>query len=153
MNFYNDRHKPYCQIYTFNLGVPSMRTIKILLTLIGLFLTVGVRAAPGVGDKTPSKWVNSISMSFCDVRTSCQKCSETVFLKFERLEKEVFISGKGIDGTPVREPLSNCSFSSSSDWLCESGRYRIAYSSGKISVGLLREISVSGVKQEVCIGQ
>ena len=115
-----------------------------ILTTIGMFFFL-----PTVNAQT----VNAISMSFCDVGTSCQKCSETVRLQFERLEKEVFISGKGIDGTPVREPLSNCSFPSKSDWSCETGRYRMSYSSGKISVTLLREISVSGVKQDVCVGQ
>ena len=102
---------------------------------------------------TSAKSVNSVNMSFCDVGTSCQKCSETVAVKFEQDEKSVLMSGKGIDGTNIREALSNCTFTIKGDWTCNEVRMSISSESGKISARLLKDLSVSGKKQEVCVTQ
>ena len=100
---------------------------------------------------TVAKTVHSVNMSFCDVGTSCQKCSETVAVKFEQDGKSVFMSGKGIDGKHVRDSLSNCTFTSKGDWTCNEVRMSISSESGKISARLLKDLSVSGKKQEVCV--
>lgn len=100
-----------------------------------------------------SKVVTKVNMSFCDVGTSCQKCSETVALQFEQVGQSVFMSGKGVDGKHVRESLSNCTFISKGDWTCNEVRMSISSESGKISAKLLKDMSVSGKKQEVCATQ
>lgn len=100
-----------------------------------------------------SKLLTKVNMSFCDVGTSCQKCSETVSLQFEQDGKSVFMSGKGIDGKHVRDSLSNCTFTSKGDWTCNEVRMSISSESGKISARLLKDLSVSGKKQEVCVTQ
>lgn len=118
------------------------------LLRLAISVAVIVCSSPAI-----SKSLNSVSMSFCDAGTKCKKCAETIAVTFEQDGKVVFMSGKGIDGKKIRETLSNCTFTSKSDWSCEEGRIRISSSSGKISAVYLREVLVSGVRQEVCITQ
>lgn len=115
---------------------------------LSIYVAVIVCSSPAI-----SKSLNSVSMSFCDAGTSCKKCAEIIAVTFEQDGKAVFMSGKGIDGENIREALSNCTFTSMNNWSCDEGRIRISSSSGKISAVYLREVLVSGVRQEVCIAQ
>jgi len=63
------------------------------------------------------------------------------------------MSGKGVDGKHLRESLSNWTFTSKGDWTCNEVRMSISSESGGISAKLLRDMSVSGKKQEVCVTQ
>ncbi len=117
-------------------------------TLLRLTISVAIVACPSVAI---SKSTNSVNMSFCDAGTSCKKCVETVAVKFERDGNAVYISGTGTDGNPLREALSNCTVTNGGDWSCDEGRIRISSTAGKITAVYLREMLVSGVRQEVCI--
>ncbi len=95
--------------------------------------------------------VYDLSLSLCEVKTSCSVCIEDirVNLTVNSENKTVTISGRATTGEQLKEVLTKCSVQSTNDWQCEELRGVIKVASGKLTY--TPEKARFGKDIEICI--
>ncbi len=94
-----------------------------------------------------------VTLSPCDMGTSCKKCYEVIKLTYsvDVKSKKIFISGKDISGKEIKEPLEKCQITDESNWVCDSAQLFTNAKSGVITITNKLESSMARSKKEVCL--
>lgn len=94
-----------------------------------------------------------VILSPCDIGSNCKKCYEVINLTYEvdMKSKQVFISGKGINGKDIREAIDTCQISDESNWICDSAQLVTNVKNGLITITNKPESIMMRNKMEICL--
>jgi hypothetical protein len=94
-----------------------------------------------------------VTISPCDIGSSCKKCYEVVQLTYivDAKLKQVFASGKDLNEKEIKEPLENCQIRNVDNWSCDSSVVSVQADNGVINIFNRPRSSLASGKKEVCL--
>ncbi len=89
----------------------------------------------------------------CDMGTNCKKCYEVVKITYtiDVKSKQIFASGKDVNGKEIKEPLDKCQITDANNWICDSAQLVTNVKNGVITITNKPESSMARSKKEVCL--
>ena len=94
-----------------------------------------------------------LTLSPCDIGTNCKKCYEVIKLTYtvDVQSKQIFVSGKDINGKEIKETLEKCQITDMDNWVCDSVQLVTNAKNGVITITNKPESSMARSKKEVCL--
>jgi hypothetical protein len=94
-----------------------------------------------------------VTISPCDMGTNCKKCYEVVKLTYtiDVKSKQIFASGKDLNGKEIKELLEKCQITDASNWICDSAQLVTYVKNGVVTITNKPESSMARSKKEVCL--
>jgi hypothetical protein len=94
-----------------------------------------------------------VTISPCDMGTNCKKCYEVVKLTYtiDVKSKQIFASGKNVNGKEIKELLEKCQIIDANNWVCDSAQLVTNVKNGVIAIMNKPESSIARGKKEVCL--
>ena len=94
-----------------------------------------------------------VTISPCDMGTNCKKCYEVVKLTYtiDMKSKQIFASGKDVNGKEIKEPLEKCQITDVKNWVCDSAQLVTDANNGLITITNKPESSMARSKKEICL--
>jgi hypothetical protein len=85
--------------------------------------------------------------------TNCKKCYEVVKLTYtiDVKSKQIFASGKNVNGKEIKELLEKCQIIDANNWVCDSAQLVTNVKNGVIAIMNKPESSIARGKKEVCL--
>jgi hypothetical protein len=119
-----------------------MKKINLQLLLFLLFLPLAVHSKS-----------YDVTISPCDVGSNCKKCYEVVKLTYtiDEKSKQIFASGKDVNGKKIKELLEKCQITDANNWVCDSAQLVTNAKNGVIAIMNKPESSMARSKKEVCL--